>query len=278
MVDVELLYRQQLTEADRQLLATVAGPDVPVDLALASPEAEAAVFGPDERPRAGTGMTELSPFLAFAVAVHRTSAALGATTFVEERWAPRVRIPVFDADQLRELVADPVRRYFLVELLASYTRVASGVTWTRTARGWRRRRFSEMDPARLAAMLEVVDPAERPGIYRRLGDLALFLLGVFPDHPPLALGGAGGERLLRLSGVRAERVADLPSHQLFELLGARWYGAAAGSARAAGRPVTGTLAVTGYMAEHFRDARRVLNAVTDRYLFPWRQQWFADGG
>jgi hypothetical protein len=28
------------------------------------------------------------------------------------------------------------------------------------------------------------------------------------------------------------------------------------------------------MADHFRDARRVLNAVTDRYLFPLREQWF----
>ena len=62
---------------------------------------------------------------------------------------------------------------------------------------------------------------------------------------------------------------------LLEFLGARWYAAAVASATAAsGSPVTATLAVAGHMAEHFRDARRVLNAVTDGYLFPWREQWF----
>jgi hypothetical protein len=272
MVDVELLYRQHLSETDRRLLRDTAGADVPVSLALGLPAVEAIVFARLEPSFVSVG---ISPFLAFATAVHRTAELLETTTFVEERWAPRVRIPVFDAAALRELVADPLRRFFLVELLASYTRVASGVTWTRTARGWRRRRFSELDPARLAELLEVVEAPERPGIYRRLGDLALFLLGVFPDHPPAISSGVATERLLRLSGLRGdERTAELATPELFELLGARWYGAAVSSANASGSPVTATLAVTGHMAAHFRDARRVLNAVTDRYLFPLREQWF----
>jgi hypothetical protein len=271
MVDVELLYLQHLSDADRRLIKTAAGPDVPLSVALGSPAVEAVVFGRDERASMSVGV---SPFLAFATAVHRTAAALETATFVEERWAPRVRIPVFDVAALRELVSEPTRRYFLVELLASYTRVVSGVTWTRTARGWRRRRFSELDPGRLAEMLEVVDAGERPGIYRRLGDLALFLSGVFPDHPPALSGGAATDRLLRISGVGSDQTEELDAHALLELLGARWYRAAVGSATAAGLPVTTTLAVAGHMAEHFRDARRVLNAVTDRYLFPWREQWF----
>ena len=270
MADVELLYRQHLTEADRRLLQEAAE-DVPVSVALGSPAVEAVVFGPREGAGVSVGV---SPFLAFATAVHRTAAALETATFVEERWAPRLRIPVFDVAALRALLSDPVRRYFLVELLGSYTRVASGVTWTRTARGWRRRRFSELDPARLAELLEIVEAAERPGIYRRLGDLALFLLGVFPDHPPVLRSGAATDRLIRLSGLGGDRTAQLDAQDLFELLGARWYGAAVASATATGHPVTTTLAVAGHMADHFRDARRVLNAVTDRYLFPLREQWF----
>ncbi len=273
MVDVELLYRQHLTEADRQLLRDVVGATVPSSLALGSPAVEAAVFGPNER---AFGSGGVSPFLAFATAVHRTAAALETATFVEERWAPRVRIPVFDVVALRALLSDPVRCYFLVELLASYTRVASGVTWTRTSRGWRRRRFSELDPA-LAELLDVVQANERPGVYRRLGDLALFLLGVFPDHPPVLAGGVASDRLARLSGLGSDRAGELDTKELFELLGARWYAAALASAKATGLPVTTTLTVAGHMAEHFRDARRVLNAVTDRYLFPLREQWFGAG-
>lgn len=270
MVDVELLYRQHLSDADRRLLTEAAGPGVPVSVALGSPVLEAAVFGPGERAVVSVGV---SPFLAFATAVHRTAYSLETAKYVEERWAPRMRIPVFDVAALRELLADPVRRYFLVELLASYTRVSSGVTWTRTSRGWRRRRFSELDPTRLAELLEVVDASERSGVYRRLGDLALFLLGVFPDHPPVLSGAVSTERLLRLSGLAAGSV-ELRPEALFELLGARWYAAAVAAATSSGSPLTATLAVAGHMGEHFREARRVLNTVTDRYLFPLREQWF----
>lgn len=271
VTDVDLLYRQHLNDADRQLLDATAGVGVPVSVALGSPKLESVVFGADERALATVGV---SPFLTFGTAVHRTAAALETATFVEERWTPRVRIPLFDVAALRALVSEPARRYFLVELLASYTRVSSGVTWTRTTRGWRRRKFSELDPARFAELLEVVEVVERPGIYRRLGDLALFLLGVFPDHPSPIGAGAATDRLLRLSGVQAGQAGELGGHDLLELLGARWYGAAVTSATSVGHPPTASLAVARHMSEHFRDARRVLNAVTDRYLFPLREQWF----
>lgn len=219
MVDIELLYRQQLTDSDLRLLREAAGAGLPVTAALATPAAEAAVFaaagplqppGPLEAPGPVHSQVALgvSPFLAFAVAVHRTAARLGTASFVEERWGPRVRIPLFDVATLRALVADPLRRWFLVDLLASYTRVSSGVVWTRTARGWRRRRFSELDPASLAEQLSLVGPSEQAGVYRRLGDLALFLLGVFPDHLP-SLTGAARDRLLRLSGVDEDRSEEL---------------------------------------------------------------------
>ena len=271
IVDVELLYLQHLTTSDRELLRSVAGPDTPVSVAVGSAALEAALFHSAAPEGVSVG---ISPFLAFASAVHRTAAELEGTSFVEERWAPRLRVPVFDVADLRALLSDPVKRYFFVELLASYTRVTSGVTWTRTARGWRRRRFSELDPTRLAEQLEVVRPEERAGVYRRLGDLALFLLGVFPDHPPPLGPGATTERLLRLSGLPSQFTDGLAPLPLLELLGARWYSAAVSSARSAHQPVTGPLDVVRYMAGHFRQARRVLNAVTDRYLFPWREQWF----
>jgi hypothetical protein len=270
MVDVELLYRQHLTGSDRELLEGAVGTNVPLIAALAEAATEEAVFG--RRKPAGV-VLGVSPFLAFATAVHRTAVRLEKVSFVEERWAPRVRVPVFDVVALRALLSDPLRRWFLVELLASYTRVSSGATWTRTSRGWRRRRFSELDPVSLAEQLHYVRPSEKPGVYRRLGDLALFLLGVFPDHLP-SFGGPSGDRLLRFSGLGAMEAGDRDSQALLEFLGSRWYVAAEAAARAAGAPVTGSLAVAGHMGEHFAEARRVLNAVTDRYLFPVREQWF----
>lgn len=280
-IDADLLYRQHLSEADRRLLLALFPPDADLVAALGSPALEAAVFGAGDATPGGaasgtwdaTPGAAVSPFLAFAVAVHRTAAALETATFVDERTARRRRLPVFDAAALRTVLRDPLRRYFFVELLASYTRVSSGATWRRTSLGWRRQRVSELDPARLATLLDVVGPSERPGVYRRLGDLCLFLLGVFPDHPPQPTG-AGADRLLRHGGLRADEAADLDGLALFERLGSTWYRAAARLAGAPRRPLTGTSAVLGDVADHFHDARRVLNEVTDRYLFLHHARWF----
>jgi hypothetical protein len=217
---------------------------------------------------------------------------------------------VFRPAGLREFVADVWRRLFLVQLLSSYTHVASGSMLVATRRGLRRRRFSELDPVRLAELLEVVGDAERPGVYRRLGDLALFLTGVFPDHSARLFAPVQRARLLRAAGIRPgaapgaaptpsgpggrtmpgdppggsgsdasgslpSAVADMGEVLLLEELGRRWY-------RAADRlvPVRAgwDMAVVADLADRFGDARRVLNVVTDRYLFPFRQAWFGVGG
>src|SRR5205814_4888147 len=104
-----------------------------------------------------------------------------------------------DAPALRDFLADTARRLFLAELLASFTRVASGRYRVRVAGRARTRRFSELDPVRLAGLLDAVPEAERPGVYRRLGDVSLFLTGVFPDYATAAhaLGPVNAARLLR---------------------------------------------------------------------------------
>ena len=190
--DVERSYRDHLTAGDLALLNDVVG-DQPLLGALSSPRLEQVVFGAESQldpTRAA------SPFLTFAVAVHRVAERLTTTTYVDEWIGPRQRVPVFAVEPLRQLLADPLRRFFFVELLASYTHVVSGSTWVATRRGWRRRRFSELDPVQLAGLLEAVPAAERPGVFRRLGDLSLFLTGVFPDHtaehPARVAAGGGG--------------------------------------------------------------------------------------
>ncbi len=294
---IGLLYLERLGADDVDLLADAARRagrrDVDTALLRAEPNrimpllseeaTRDAVFGTPEDlatpARIVAARAPASAFLTFAVAVHRAAAELEALRFTAEWVGPRRRLPVFDVPVLREFVADPLRRLFLVELLASYTHVASGATWERTSRGWRRRRFSELEPAQLAAMVDVVPESERPGVYRRLGDLALFLTGVFPDHtaarglPPVQRG-----RLLRVSGVEGDIEDVLPSDLaslgtvgLLELLGERWYRLAVAGAQP---PLTATMQVAAAVSEQFRQARRVLNFVTDQFLFPLRGQWF----
>jgi hypothetical protein len=221
---------------------------------------------------------QASPFLIFALLVQRATTELASAAHVPERTGLRQRVPLFDAPALRDFLADTARRLFLAELLASFTRVASGRYRVRVAGRARTRRFSELDPVRLAGLLDAVPEAERPGVYRRLGDVSLFLTGVFPDYvTSRAFGPVDAGRLLRAAGLPAqerERLAAGPAIDLLEHLGARWYRIACEVA-----PVrTARLAVAGDVADRFRQARRVLNHLADRYLLAAGQSWFGAPG
>jgi hypothetical protein len=168
---------------------------------LTQPDVFEALFVAERSPGP---LVQLSPFLAFAVAVERAGHELRTASYISEWVGVGRRTPLFDVPQLQEFMSSPWRRFFLAELLASYTRVASGSVLVATRRGFRRQRFSELDPVRLAALLDVVPEAERPGILRRLGDLALFLTGVFPDYVARhGFGPIDQGRLLRSSRLTA---------------------------------------------------------------------------
>src|SRR6266540_652961 len=150
-------YLEHLSDADLALLGSAAG-SLPaerlrgdpamVERLLDDPRTFQAVFG-------GTGRADpllrASPFLVFALAIQRGAEDLREAAFVGEWAGPRQRLPVFDVATLRDFLAAPARRLFLAELLASYVHVASGSVLVQTRRGWRRQRFSELDPVRLAA-------------------------------------------------------------------------------------------------------------------------------
>ena len=283
-------YLEHLSDDDLALLASLQSskPDAVAHLrshpaavegVLGHPGAFQAVFGEHGREEP---FLRASPFLVFAVAVHRCSAELREAAFVHEWLGPRQRVAVFDVEGLRSFLADPARRLFLAELLASYTHVTSGSVLVQTRRGWRRRRFSELDPLRLASLLEVVPEAERVGVYRRLGDLALFLTGVFPDHTATrGLSPVAEARLRRAAGIEGGRDATAGSGAapislsgtvaLLEELGRRSYRLASSTAPS---PTVAT-SVVGEVAERFHHARRILNLVTERHLFPFRDRWMS---
>src|SRR6185437_4046956 len=224
-------YADYLTEADLRLIARavgasaaavaeLAGDAAAIEGLLADPRVFSAVFGTvspgsPASPAAPEVLVFASPFLAFGVAVHRAVADLAAMDYLPERSGLRQRVPVFDTPELRDFLGSAERRLFLAELLASFTRVASGryrvpSRWGGSGPGAapgpgagsggrsRTRRFSELDPVKLAGLIEVAPEESRPGIYRRLGDVSLFLAGVFPDYSAMhAFGPVDVSRLLR---------------------------------------------------------------------------------
>jgi hypothetical protein len=269
------LYLEQLSDSDLALLgsATDGRDDVRRDPARIEALIDSsATFRQLFSEPGRDPLLRATPFLIFAVLIHRVVRDIGQASFVEEWVGPQQRVPVFDTAGLKDFGADPLRRFFLAQLLASYTNVASGSVLVKTSRGWRRRRFSELDPMRLIELADLVPEPERPSVYRRLGDLSLFLTGVFPDY--------AAERLIaereRRGLERALRPADREQSEgrdgiwLLEQLGRRAYRIAQQGADR-GAPMAGVL---GDVSENFAVARRVLNFMTDRYLYPMRRQWF----
>ena len=277
MLNYPLLYLEHLSDRDLEVIARstgapgsaselrdrLRGEPGDIDELLASDALFDVVFGADSSTSVvHVGMT---PFLVFGVLVNRVARDLSETAFVPEWVGAGQRLPVFDVETLREFVDDGLRRFFLIEFLASFTKVASGAVWVRTRRGYRRRRFSELDPVSLAEMVDGLPPQQRPGGYRRLGDVSLFLSGVFPDHTTRnALGDLARARLARSAGIEESRVfEDEDEVRFFEIVGPGWYGRAVDAA-------SSTLGVgPTYLrdvADHFSDARRFLNFLSDRYL------------
>ncbi len=280
-----LLYLEHLSRRDIELLAGIADVDAAdlrrlvldrpttIDELLGCDELHDAIFesGPE------TLDPGVSTFLVFGALVGKSTHDLMSASHVPEWAAPGKRLPVFDVEPMRGFLDDGMRRYFLAEFLESFTRVASGSYLVKTGRGYRRHRFSELDLSRMAELVDLLPPAERPGGYRRLGDIALFLNGVFPDHaathplPPTAR-----ERVARSAAIKTvDAVIDDVGLRFLDSAGAGWYRRAAGEVEQTFGTGPGLLHT---LSERFGEARRILNYMADRYLFGRHLGWLNSPG
>ena len=204
----------------------------------------------------------VSPFLLFAVMIHAAATELRTATYVNDWTGPRSRLPVFDVEPLREFVEDPGRMFFLVRLLESFAMPLPAPV--------------PADPLDLKDMALWVDqalPGQRAAMMCRLGDLSLFTSGMFPDSTgPRTLPPLEAEHLGGTLDMTSEEILDLidggsisPGLDALESLGSRWYESAvdAGSAPP----------VVGDVATRFRAARRVLNHVSDRFIYEIDFNW-----
>ena len=203
--------------------------------------------------REGHPSRPVSPSLLFAVITHRTADELRTAHHVSDWAGPGTRIPVFDVDDLHEYLSVPGRVDFLAALLVSFVSPSPAIPGV-----------DPLDMIDQALWVDSVLPAQRPALLRRLGDLALFLSGVFPDaHGSAAFGPIDAELLGSTVGMSSSEILALcasegigPGLRALEILGAAWYE----SARQDGP------AVLGDVASRFASARRFLNVVSDRYL------------
>jgi len=200
---------------------------------------------------------KISPALYFEVLLRRALRELRAATHTIEQ-SGKQRIPVFDAGEVSKFVSRPDVLEYLAGMLASFTRIRSYVTHVRLAHGVRRRvRFNDMDVDSLVTLCAATDEENRLALYKRIGDVCLFVSGVFPGHARDArYAGAGQSR--PVAPIRLRRGLED-----YEREGQRYYGLA--EAHPAARAL-GTSEIFGLLSAHFTSARKPLTFLANQYL------------
>ncbi|MBE3555516.1 MAG: hypothetical protein IMW91_00320 [Firmicutes bacterium] len=223
-------------------------------------------------------LVHISPYLLFTILMRQAQRDLAQTSFYMD-WDGKDRVPVFDVTQARWVFDDEELRSYLVRLLASYTKLQGSVVWMKNGQQVRRVRLSDLDLNDWLAFAASLDEEDRYPIFKRMGDLALFLSGVFAD--------AVGYRYRQQSNVRPQigkllegKVHLVPTSQpvqapqdirALEEEGATYYRLAAAHPQAKQR---GEQVLLERLADSFHPTRRALNFVSQRYLINRRNRLF----
>jgi hypothetical protein len=211
-------------------------------------------------------LVQVSPWLFFTVLLRRARRDLQQQTFTMEK-RHRQKVVLFDTDRVIELLdEDPLREYLAV-LLASFTRVESVTVRVRVREGlWRRYRTNAFDVEGLTRYCQALDEEYRFDCYRRIGDVCLFLSGMFPEH-------IDSQYRYPLTGQLRPRMRSriVTSREDYEAHGRAFYRLAAEHERARGEGLDGVLST---ISENFILAEKPLVFLAERYLPFTRHQLF----
>jgi len=208
----------------------------------------------------------ISPWLFFNVLLRRARHDLERETFTLER-RHQQKVVIFDTDRVIELLDQEALRDYLAAMLASFTRVESVTVRVRVREHlWRKYRTNTFDVEGLTAYCQTLDESMRFGCYRRIGDVCLFLTGMFPEHIEAQYRYPLTRQLRpRMKG----RIVT--SREDYEAYGRAFYRLAAEHEQAASQGMADVLAT---LAEDFIVAEKPLAFLADRYLRFTRHKLF----
>ncbi len=211
-------------------------------------------------------MSRISPRFLFEVLLRTALRDLESQSYTVERTATQ-RIPVFDSADVVQFLSNKAVLKYLADMLASFTRIESYTLPVRVGRGvWRKVRFSDMDIDSLVRLCQAVDEEHRFGFYKRIADLCLFILGMFPEYVTSDFLYPGtGELPPRLWGRRRRSAED------YEEEGRRFYQLAGEHRSAAALELAEVL---GQLHEKFNLAKKPLNYISENLLQFRKQRLF----
>ena len=201
---------------------------------------------------------KISPTLFFEILLRKAAQDLSRVSYTLEK-SLTMSIPVFDTNDLVELLARESLLIYLADMLSSFTRIESYVFSIRIGeRIWKKIRFNDLDIVSLMAFCEAVDDDLRMGIYKRIADICLFILGIFPDY-------IEQDYRYPVSGTIRPRIGRHRriSAQEYEKAGRKFYKMAAEHPSALEIELA---EVFRDLHENFQKATKPLNHIADYYL------------
>lgn len=207
-------------------------------------------------------VVELSPRFLFAALLSRIRRDLGEIPYTVERVQADGCVVVFDARAAYDLLRSRELFSYLVELLVSFER-AETVTVRRPHPAGAVRRLSTMSIDDMLEMARLVEPDLRPMVFRRIGDIALFTTGIFPES-------VLRHRRVPLGAVTEASLRSKPRLEDYEAEGRRFYRLAADRFTSC-EPALARVLMR--LAEEFTAARKPLNVLSERYVAWARPHW-----
>jgi hypothetical protein len=211
-------------------------------------------------------LLKISPRLFFEILLRNAVSTLEEMGYTLERTG-NLKVPVFDSKEVVDLLGQEDLLIYLADMLSSFIKVESYSVSFRAKKGfWRTVRFSDLDLHSLMELCDVVEEEYRLGFYKRIADICLFIMGLFPDYV---------EREYRYPFSREVRPAlrdklRMPPEQ-YEEEGRKFYKLAAEHPSAADMDLS---EVFWILHGHFQRARKPLNLIAEQYLHHKRETVF----
>lgn len=211
-------------------------------------------------------LLHISPRLYFEILLRKAAMDLKQVSYTVETTST-MKIPVFDSHDLANLLEEEEVLLYLADMLASFTKVNSYTIVFRVRQGvWRKIRFNDLDIYSLMNLCEIAEEEYQLGLYKRIADICLFILGIFPEY-------AAQDYRYPFSGqLRPQLRGKIRiSPDEYEQNGRKFYKMAAEHQAAKALEVSETFQV---FHDNFLKAKKPLNFIADHYLHYKKQHFF----
>ncbi|UCD88624.1 MAG: hypothetical protein JSW04_09115 [Desulfobacterales bacterium] len=201
---------------------------------------------------------KISPILFFEILLRKTTQDFEKSSYTYEK-SGRLRIPIFDSENLVSLLSNDSILTYLAHMLSTFTKIKSYTISFRVRDGiWHKVKFNDMDIESLARFSQSIEGEYRIVLYKRIADVCLFVLGIFPEY-------IENEYRYPLSGqIRSQTPGKLRLNpEKYEEEGRKFYKLV--SECLISEDMVASNIFTN-LHEHFQEAKKPLNFLAEHYL------------